>query len=129
VVARRYIPERGDLVWLQFDVRVDVRGGGHTGGESAGREQSGRHPALVISPKAYNKKVGLGLFCPVTSRIKGYPYEVVLPETLPIAGAILSDQIKSLDWRARAAERIGRAPEDVVDECLSKIETLVRGVG
>ena len=121
MVARRYIPDRGDLVWLQFD----ARGGSRKGDVSAGHEQSGRRPALVISPKTYNKKAGLGLFCPVTSRIKGYPYEVVLPETLPIAGAILSDQIKSLDWRARTAERIGRAPDDVVDECLSKIETLV----
>jgi len=121
VVARRYIPDRGDLVWLQFD----VRGGGAKAGGSAEHEQSGRRPALVISPKTYNQRVGLGLFCPVTSRIKGYPFEVVLPESLPIAGAILSDQIKSLDWRVRAAERIGRAPDGVVDECLSKIETLV----
>jgi mRNA interferase MazF len=79
----------------------------------------------VISPKSYNRKVGLALFCPVTSRIKGYPYEVALPEALPIGGAILSDQLKSLDWRARTAERIARAPDDVVDECLSKVATLV----
>jgi len=112
VAGRGYVPDRGDVVWLQFNPR-------------AGHEQSGRRPALVVSPRAYNKRVGLGLFCPVTSRIKGYPYEVVLPEGFSLSGAILADQIKSLDWRARAAERIGRAPDDVVDECLSKVATLV----
>ena len=113
-MARRYIPDRGDLVWLQFTPQ-------------AGHEQAGRRPALVVSPKAYNRKVGLALFCPITSRVKGYPFEVVLPETFKVAGAVLSDQIKSLDWRTRNAERLARAPKEVVAEVLAKILTLVGG--
>ena len=91
----------------------------------AGHEQAGRRPALVISPRAYNKKVGLALFCPVTSKIKGYPFEVVLPEGLGIDGAILSDQIKSLDWISRDARRLGIVPESIMSEVLAKILTLV----
>jgi mRNA interferase MazF len=111
-MARRYIPERGDIVWLQFNPQ-------------AGHEQAGIRPALVISPKIYNRKSGLGLFCPITSRVKGYPFEVLLPEGLKITGAILSDQIKSLDWRVRKAKRFGGAPKEVVREVLAKILALV----
>jgi mRNA interferase MazF len=111
-MPRRYVPDRGDIVWLQFDPR-------------AGHEQKGRRPALVISPRAYNQKVGLVLFCPITSRIKGYPYEVALPEGLDASGAVLSDQVKSLDWRVRKAKRIGRIPGEVLKEVLAKIHTLV----
>jgi mRNA interferase MazF len=112
VTARRYIPERGDIVWLQFNPQ-------------AGHEQAGMRPALVVSPKVYNRRVGLGLFCPITSHIKGYPFEVLLPEGLEARGAVLSDQIKSLDWRVRQAKRIAKAPSVVVDEVLSKVLTLV----
>ncbi len=109
---RRYIPKRGDLVWLQFDPQ-------------AGHEQAGMRPALVISPQAYNEKVGLALLCPVTNQVKGYPFEVLLPAGGKVHGAVLSDQIKSLDWRARKARRIADAPAEVVEETLAKIAMLV----
>ena len=79
----------------------------------------------MISPKAYNEKVGLALFCPITSNVKGYPFEVVLPEKQKVSGAILSDQIKSLDWRVRKAKRMARAPENVLKEVLAKILSLL----
>src|SRR3990172_1318707 len=90
VVASRYVPDRGDAVWLQFDPRL-------------GHEQAGRRPALVLSPRTYNSRVGLALFCPITSQVKGYPFEVPLPTGLRIRGCVLADQIKSLDWRSRKA--------------------------
>lgn len=105
-------PARGDLVWLSFQPQ-------------AGREQRGRRPALTLSPEGYNRRVGLGLFCPVTSREKGYPFEVALPADLPIRGVILADQVKSLDWRARSAEVAGRAPEDVVSQVLVRLRLLL----
>ena len=111
-MARRYVPERGDIVWLQFNPQV-------------GHEQAGIRPTLVISPKIYNRKAGLGLFCPITSQVKGYPFEVLLPEGLEITGVILCDQIKSLDWRVRKAKRFARAPKEVVREVLAKILALV----
>jgi mRNA interferase MazF len=107
-----YSPDRGDIVWLQFDPR-------------RGHEQSGRRPALVISPRAYNRKVGLALFCPITSTVKGYPFEVQLPDGLEASGAVLCDQIKSLDWRARKARRICPAPAEVLEEATSRILALV----
>lgn len=113
-MGRRYIPDRGDIVWLQFDPQVD-------------HEQSGIRPALVISPKSYNSKVGLALFCPITKNVKGYPFEVDLPEMHKASGTILSDQIKSLDWRARKAKRIGRAPKAIVQDVLAKVESLIWG--
>jgi mRNA interferase MazF len=109
---RSYVPARADIVWLEFDPQ-------------SGHEQAGRRPALVISPAAYNKKVGLGLFCPITSHVKGYPFEVVLPPGLEARGAILSDQVKSLDWRARKARRFCVAPTSVMDEVLAKIAVLL----
>jgi mRNA interferase MazF len=111
-VPRRYVPNRGDIVWLQFNPQ-------------AGHEQAGHRPALVVSPISYNRKTGLALFCPITSRIKGYPFEVVLPEIEGTPGAVLSDQIKSLDWRARKARRFSRASRDVMREVLAKIHALV----
>ena len=113
-MSPRYVPGRGDIVWLQFNPQ-------------AGQEQAGHRPALVISPKAYNRKVGLALFCPITSRVKRYPFEVVLPTGSPASGAILSDQVKSLDWRVRQARRICAAPVDVVENVLAKLLTLVSG--
>jgi mRNA interferase MazF len=111
-VAARYVPDRGDIVWLHFDPQ-------------AGHEQAGRRPALVISPKGYNGKVGLALFCPITSRVKGYPFEVALPEVGKIKGAVLCDQLKSLDWRTRRARRIGPAPDAVLEEATAKILALI----
>jgi mRNA interferase MazF len=111
-VARAYVPERGDVVWLQFNPRT-------------GHEQAGRRPALVVSPRAYNRRVGLALFCPVTSQAKGYPFEVPLQPGGKLEGVVLSDQIKSLDWRARSASRIARASRDVIDQVAARIIALV----
>ena len=107
-----YVPSRGDLVWLQFNPQ-------------AGHEQAGHRPALVISPSSYNRRVGLALCCPVTSQVKGYPFEVLLPAGLGVEGAVLSDQLKSLDWRVRKARRIATAPADVFEETVGKILALV----
>jgi mRNA interferase MazF len=107
-----YTPERGDIVWITLNPQ-------------ARHEQAGRRPALVISPRAYNDIVGLALLCPITSHIKGYPYEVLLPDNLPIRGVILSDQVKNLDWKARQVEWIGALPEEIVTEVLLKLNTLL----
>jgi mRNA interferase MazF len=111
-MPRRYVPQRGDIVWLLFHPQ-------------AGREQAGRRPALVLSPAVYNVKVGLALFCPITSRVKGYPFEVAIPSGLAVSGVVLSDQVKSLDWRARRVEFAGRLPEMHVLEVLAKLGTLL----
>ena len=111
-MARAYVPERGDNVWLQFDPQ-------------AGHEQAGHRPALVVSPRAYNRKVGLALFCPITSRAKGYPFEVPLPKGGKARGAILSDQLKSLDWKGRKATQFDCAPQVVVEEVTARILALV----
>jgi mRNA interferase MazF len=110
--TKTWVPDRGDVVWLEFNPQ-------------AGHEQSGRRPALVISPAAYNARVGLALLCPITSQVKGYPFEVGI-EAGRISGVVLSDQIKSLDWRARQAEFIGHAPDPSITEVLQKLATLVR---
>jgi len=106
------VPDRGHLVWLSFNPQ-------------AGREQAGRRPALVLSPLAYNVRASLALVCPITSQVKGYPFEVRLPEGLPIGGAVLSDHIKSLDWHARRATLISQAPPDVVDEVTARLAPLL----
>ncbi|MEK6630075.1 MAG: endoribonuclease MazF [Acidobacteriota bacterium] len=111
-MAARYIPHRGDIVWLTFSPQ-------------AGHEQAGRCPALVLSPKPYNGKVGLALLCPITTNVKGYPFEVAVPPGLPVGGVILSDQIKSLDWRAREAQYAGRLPERPLAEVLAKVGSLL----
>lgn len=107
-----HVPDRGDLVWLTFDPQ-------------AGHEQRGRRPALALSPKAYNARVGLALFCPITSQVKGYPFEVSMPDKGPITGVVLSDQVRSLDWRARNSRLAGKAPDRIVDEVLGKLRTLI----
>jgi len=106
------VPDRGDVVWIVLSPQ-------------AGHEQAGRRPALVLSPAAYNRKVGLALLCPITSQVKGYPFEVRLPRGLPVTGVILADQVKSLDWRARKAEVVCKVPEEVVQEVLLKLGTLL----
>ena len=108
----RYVPDRGDLLWLEFSPQ-------------SGHEQAGRRPAAVLSPKSYNSKVGLLLACPITSQQKGYPFEVVIPQGLPVSGVVLADQIKSLDWRARNALFICSLPTDVVEELLGKASALI----
>jgi mRNA interferase MazF len=112
VNPRAYIPRCGDLVWITLNPQ-------------AGHEKAGRRPALVISPQSYNGKVGLAIFCPITSQIKGYPFEVLIPAGLPVAGAILSDQVKNLDWRARNAELICALPTETISEVLQKLATLL----
>ena len=112
MVEPNYVPGRGDIVWLTFMPRV-------------GYEQAGHRPALVMSPEAYNDKTSLALLCPITSRVKGYPFEVTLPAKGRITGVVLSDQIKSLDWRARGAEFAAQAPEKVVAEVLDKLTLLL----
>ena len=92
----------------------------------AGREQAGRRPALVVSPRAYNRKVGLALLCPITSRTKGYPFEVAIPNGLNVAGVVLADQIKSLDWGVRRASFITALPTTTVEEVLEKVLLLLR---
>ncbi len=108
-----YIPQRGDVVWINMHPQ-------------AGHEQAGRRPAIVLSPRSYNDKVGLALFCPVTNQIKGYPFEVIIPSGVKVTGAILSDQVKSLDWKIRNTEYYTKVPETVVLEIFKKLSTLLR---
>ena len=108
----RFIPRRGDLVWLEFDPQ-------------AGHEQAGRRPALVISHDSYNAKVGLALLCPITTSSKGYPFEVTVPTGLPVRGVILADQIRNLDWNARKSKLIGRIDSNTLDEVLAKVHALI----
>lgn len=107
-----YCPKRGDVVWVSFTPQ-------------AGHEQAGHRPAVVLSPEPYNRKVGLALLCPITTKAKGYPFEVVIPEGLKAKGAILSDQIKSLDWKARHASLLCRLPEETIKDVLNKVGTLL----
>lgn len=107
-----YVPGRGDVVWLTFDPQ-------------AGHEQAGRRPAVVVSPKAYNGKVGLAVFCPVTKQAKGYPFEVLIPEGLEVEGVVLSDQVKNLDWQARRAEYVCKLPQHAMIEVIKKLNTLL----
>jgi mRNA interferase MazF len=109
---RGYVPDRGDIVWLQFNPQ-------------AGHEQAGHRPALVLSPAAYNRRSGLMLCCPMTTQKKGYPFEVVLAEATDQEAVILADQVKSLDWRARKAIKKGTAPITIVGETLSKLQALL----
>lgn len=107
-----YVPDRGDVVWITFNPQ-------------AGHEQSGRRPAAVLTPKSYNGKVGLALLCPITSQVKGYPFEVVIPDGLPVSGVILSDQVKSLDWKARSAEKACSLPEETIKKVLIRVKALI----
>jgi mRNA interferase MazF len=111
-MVRRYAPKRGDIVWV-------------TSSPQAGHEQAGRRPAVVLSPMEYNRKVGLAIMCPITRQVKGYPFEVRLPKDLGVIGAILSDQVRSLDWREHKAELICRLPKEQVVEAMSKLRTLL----
>ena len=112
----RRVPERGDAIWIDLDPRT-------------GREQAGRRPAVVLSPAAYNGKVGLALLCPVTSQVKGYPFEVAIPAGLGLAGVILADQVKSLDWRRRNATVIGALPRETTAAVLRKVNVLLAPSG
>jgi mRNA interferase MazF len=107
-----YVPERGDIVLLSFQA-------------GPGRKGAGRRPAVVLSPESYNGRVGLALLCPIVTDLKGYPFEVPLPDDLPVQGAVLADQADSLDWRALRAERICSLPPAVVEEVLGKLRALL----
>ena len=111
MVKEKYIPERGDIIWLNFN-------------PSSGHEQKGKRPAIVISPKGYNEKVGLGLFCPITSKTKNYPFEVKI-ENEKITGVVLTDQIKSLDWKTRKIEFIAKETSEKINEIVDKISVLI----
>jgi mRNA interferase MazF len=104
--------DRGDAVWIDFDPQ-------------AGHEQAGRRPAIVLSPAYYNRRSGLALICPITNKVKGYPFEVAIPTGLPITGVVLSDQARNLDWRARNACFITKLPSAVTDKVLDKLHTLL----
>lgn len=108
-----YVPAQGDLIWFDFDPQ-------------AGHEQGGRRPAIVLSAKDYNQLIGLALVCPVTNRMKGYPFEVKLPDGLPIMGVVLADHVKSQDWRARRAEFIGRLDAATLDAVLQRTRSLLQ---
>jgi mRNA interferase MazF len=109
----RYVPNRGDVVWINFDPQ-------------AGHEQKGRRLALIDSPREYNAPSGLALCCPITSRIKGYPFEVPVSPANGLRGVILCDHVRNVDWRARKARFITQASADCLDDVLAKIEALLR---
>ena len=112
VTTSEYLPEAGDLIWLDFTPQ-------------AGREQAGRRPALVISPRAYNGKTSLAVVCPITSQAKGYPFEVALPAGGKIGGVVLSDHVKNLDWRQRRATRAGKAQASVLRAVRERLAALL----
>ena len=112
MVEQAYVPNTGDIVWL-------------TSAPRPGHERAGRRPALVLSPRSYNEKTGLALFCPIASKVKGYPFEVSLPSSSTVTGVVLADQVKSLDWRARRTRFESQAPSHVVGEVLDKLTVLL----
>ena len=112
MVTEDYVPSRGDIVWLNFTPQT-------------GHEQAGHRPALLLSPKEYNAITSLALCCPITSQVKGYPFEVALPMDVSITGVVLADQIKSLDWRARRARFECRSSNQVTSEVIGKVGTLL----
>ncbi len=111
-MVKEFVPKRGDIVWLQFKPQI-------------GREQSGKRPALVLSHENYNKIVGLGVFCPITSKVKGYPFEVLLPDSIEIKGVVLSDQVKSFDWRKRKAEYICKVDNATINKVVNLINKMI----
>lgn len=107
-----YIPKQGDIIWIDFTPQV-------------GREQAGRRPAIIVSPFKYNRRVGLALLCPITTKVKGYPFEVALPEGLAVSGVVLADQVKSFDWRERNAEFLCKAQPEITVEVITILRTLM----
>jgi len=110
--TRRYIPERGDFIWIDLQPRK-------------GHEQSGHRPALVLSPKSYNRKTGLCILCPATRQSKGYAFEVKVPSVDMQSSVILSDHVRSVDWRARNAKPIFRVSSEVLEEVVAKLAALI----
>jgi mRNA interferase MazF len=111
-MVKKYIPDRGDIVWLDFNPQL-------------GHEQRGRRPALTLSFKEYNEKIGLGIFCPITSKIKGYPFEVEISDKI-INGCVLSDQIKSLDWTERNLEFIEKIEKEKLEDVINTILLIIK---
>ena len=107
-----YIPQRGDVIWITLNPQ-------------AGHEQAGRRPAVILSPGEYNEKTNLAIMCPVTSQVKQYPFEVLIPDNLPVTGVILSDQVKNLDWRVRKSEFACKLPDETFTEVLFKLSLLL----
>jgi mRNA interferase MazF len=116
MARRRYIPDRGDFIWIDLDPRL-------------GHEQAGRQPAIVLSPKSYNRKTGLCVICPATHQAKGYAFEVQTTDDARKSSVILADHIRCLDWRARNAERIHRVRKEVLDEVIAKLSALILDSG
>ena len=112
MVARTYVPDSGDVVWLTFDPQ-------------AGHEQRGRRPALILSPRTYNAKARLAIACPITSHVKGYPFEVLLPPGGKIVGAVLADHVKNVDWQVRRAVFEAKAPADIMPEVRERLRALL----
>ena len=110
---KAFVPDRGDAVWISFDPQ-------------SGHEQAGRRPALVLSPAAYNERVGLAIMCPIASHVKGYPFEVALPAGLPLSGVVLADQVKCLDWRSRKVVLGCALPSTTVAQVLRKLNALLQ---
>jgi len=106
------VPETGDFIWLTFDPQ-------------ARREQAGRRPALVLSPRTYNARSGLALVCPITNQAKGYPFEVAVPDSQGATGVILADHVKSVDWKVRRAEKVGRFPSETIEEVRARLAPLL----
>ena len=112
MTVSRYVPARGDVVWVDLSQR-------------AGHEQSGHRPALIVSPESYNRRVELALICPITSRVKGFPFEAHIPDGRDVAGVVLADQIRSVDWRARGVTPMDRLPTEFVETVARKFSKLL----
>ena len=112
MVGEEVVPRRGDIIWLRF-------------GQQAGHEQADRRPALILSPQKYNERSSVALACPITSRVRDWPFEVRMPPNGTVTGVVLADQIRSLDWRNRNARFANRAPRSVVAEVLAKVRLLL----
>ena len=111
VTTSEYVPQRGDAFWIDFTPQM-------------GHEQVVRRPAVVLSPQSYNGKTGLAILCPITSQVKGYPFEVAIPAELEVKGVILADQVRSMDWRARHATLIAALPVNLLDAVMERVWTL-----
>lgn len=107
-----YVPKRGDVVWMDFNPQK-------------GNEIRGTRPALILSPESYNTKVGLCVVCAITSKVKGYPFEVIIPEAIAIEGAILADQVRTVDWRERNVRFAANVPQSVLSDVFAKLNTLL----
>ena len=113
MVKKPYVPRRGDIIWVNMTPQ-------------AGHELAGRRPAVVLTPEKYNHRVGLAIVCPITSKLKGYPFEVVIPPKMKIGGAVLADHVRNVDWNAREAEFACALPEEILHEVTDRIFVLFK---